>query len=108
MNSKQKGKRGELEACKELKKYGYSCHRTAQYNGKELDSKADIVGVRGLHIEVKRVERLNIEAAMEQAQRDAKSEIPVVMHRKNGKPWLITLSADDFFGKIVKLWNVEK
>ena len=34
MNSKQKGKRGELELAKELKSYGYDVHRSVQYNGR--------------------------------------------------------------------------
>lgn len=96
MNSKQKGKRGELELANKLKEYGYDCRRTAQYNGKELDSKADVVGLTGIHIECKRVERLNIDEAMEQAVRDCKGEVPAVFHRKNGKDWKVTLGIDDF------------
>lgn len=96
MNSKQKGKRGELELANKLKEYGYDCRRTAQYNGKELDSKADVVGLTGIHIECKRVERLNIDEAMEQAVRDCKGEVPAVFHRKNDKPWLVTMRLDDW------------
>lgn len=96
MNSKQKGKRGELELANKLKEYGYDCRRTAQYNGKELDSKADVVGLTGVHIECKRVERLNINEAMEQAVRDCKYEVPTVFHRKNDKPWLVTMRLNDW------------
>lgn len=100
VNSKLKGKRGELEIANILKGYGYDCRRTAQYNGKELDSKADIVGIPGLHLEIKRVEKLNIDNAMEQAARDAKpDEVPVVMHRKNGKPWLVTMRLEDWISE---------
>ena len=96
-NSKQKGKRGELELCKELSKYVYNCRRTAQYNGKELDSKADIVGIPGIHAECKRVEKLNIDNAMEQAIRDCKEdEAPAVFHRRNGRPWLVTMLLKDW------------
>lgn len=101
-NSKQKGKRGELEAAHELNKYGFDCRRTAQYNGKELDSKADVVGLPGIHVEVKRNERLNISEAVEQAIRDHKGdELPAVFHRKNGKPWLVTMTLEDWM-KIYK------
>lgn len=90
MNSKQKGKRGELELANKLKEYGYNCRRTAQYNGKELGSKADVIGLAGIHIECKWVEKLNVREAMEQAVRDCKGEVPAVFHKKNGKPWLVT------------------
>lgn len=55
------------------------------------------MGLPGVHIEAKRVEALNIDKAMAQAERDAKpDEMPVVSHRKNGKGWKATLGLDDF------------
>ena len=58
---------------------------------------ADVTGLPGLHIECKRVEKLNLEAAMEQAVRDARAgERPAVFHRKNRKPWLTTMLSEDF------------
>ena len=97
-NSKQKGKRGELECAKVLKELGFpNVRRTAQYNGKELDSLADLVGIEGCHLEVKRNERLNVNDAIDQAVRDCKEgETPVVLHRKNGKPWLVTMLIEDW------------
>lgn len=77
-NSKQKGKRGELEIANILKEHGYDCRRTAQYNGKEQGSLADVIGLDGIHIEVKRVERINIDVCMEQAIRDCQDDIPTV------------------------------
>ena len=97
INSKQKGKRGELELCQELKKYGYDCRRTVQYNGKADEGDADIIGLNGITAEVKRVERLNIHGAIEQAKRDTKNDDkPVVFHRKNKSNWLVTMELDDF------------
>ncbi len=98
INSKKKGKTGELECAKILRGLGFpDVRRTAQYNGKELDSKADLVGIEGCHLEVKRNEHLNIFDAMEQADRDSKeNETPVVLHRKNGKPWLVTMHIEDW------------
>lgn len=99
--SRDKGKRGELEIAHILQEYGYPARRSVQYNGFQGD--ADIIGVEGLHIEVKRVERLNIEEAMAQSRRDAKGyEIPVVFHRRNNHSWLATLPLDDFI-QIYKL-----
>lgn len=95
MNSRQKGKAGERELAKKLREYGYDCRRGQQYNGS--DGSADVVGLEGVHIECKRVERLNIEDAMAQSKHDARQgEIPVVMHRKNNCKWLVTLRLDDF------------
>ncbi len=93
--SRDKGKRGELEIAHILQEHGYPARRSVQFNGWQGD--ADVIGVEGLHIEVKRVEKLNIENAMDQSRRDAKgSEIPVVFHRKNNRSWLATLPLDDF------------
>jgi Holliday junction resolvase len=101
MNSRQKGARGERELAKVLKAYGYETRRGQQYCGSNGD--ADVVGIPGIHIECKRVEKLNIHDAMAQSVNDAKAgEIPVVMHRKNGTRWLITMSLEDFMEKIWK------
>lgn len=94
-NSRRKGKEGELELARILREYGYEARRGQQYSGASGD--ADVIGLPGVHIEVKRVENLNIDAAMEQAQRDARAgERPVVIHRKNGKKWKVTMSLMDF------------
>lgn len=103
MNSRDKGKRGELELAHELEKFGYETRRSVQFCGANGD--ADVVGVPGLHIECKRVERLNIYDAIKQSVNDAREgEMPVVMHRKNRQKWLVTLSLDDF----MKIWKESK
>ena len=97
INSKAKGKRGELELCQELKKYGYDCRRTVQYNGKADEGDADVIGLKGIRAEVKRVEKLNIYDAIAQAKRDAKNDDkPAVFHRKNRCNWLVTMELDKF------------
>ncbi|MEG1577003.1 MAG: hypothetical protein RR366_09480, partial [Clostridium sp.] len=65
INSRAKGARGERELAAALKEYGYDCRRGQQYCGANGD--ADVMGLSGIHIECKRVERLNIQEAMEQA-----------------------------------------
>lgn len=105
MNSKQKGKRGELELVRKLKEYGYTTRRTVQYNGKADEGAADLQGLDGIHIECKRVEKLNLYDAMAQASYDAKSnELPTVFHRKNNCEWLVTMKLDDW----VKLYREYK
>ena len=103
INSKQKGKNGELEIVHIMKQHGYDARRSVQYAGANGD--ADVIGIPHLHLEVKRVERLNLYDAMAQSIHDAREgEIPVVMHRKNHCKWLITLHLDDFM-EIYKEWE---
>ena len=95
MNSRQKGKRGELELVRKLRAYGYDCRRGQQYSGANGDP--DVMGLPQVHIECKRVERLNLYDAMAQSKSDARSyEMPTVFHRKNDCEWLVTMRLDDW------------
>ena len=103
--SREKGKRGEREIARIFREAGWeTARRTSQYCGKTGDA-SDVTGVPGLHIEVKRVEREQVRAWMAQAERDAQAagngDIPVVVHRRSGAPWLVTISLTDFI-KIMK------
>lgn len=105
INSREKGRRGEVELARKLREYGYvNARRSQQYCGANGD--ADIVdALDGIHIECKRVERLNIEDAMAQSKHDAREgEIPVVMHRKNNCEWLVTLQLDKFI-ELYREWQ---
>jgi Holliday junction resolvase len=94
INSKAKGANGEREISRLIREYGYDVRRGQQYNGLEGE---DVVGLDYIHIEVKRVEQLNIDKAMEQSIKDSKSgQIPAVFHRKNNKKWKVTLEFEDF------------
>lgn len=96
INSKRKGKAGELEIVRSLKAAGYDVRRTAQYCGNTGDA-ADVVGLPGIHIEVKRVERLNLSEAMSQAIQDSRArEAPAVFHRRNNEPWMVTMLLEDW------------
>ncbi len=100
INSKAKGKKGELELSHKLQEYGYNTRRGQQYCG--INGDADVVGLDDIHIEVKRVEKLNIVDAMDQAKRDKKeNELPALFHRKNHCEWLVTMTMDDW----VKLYR---
>lgn len=103
MNSKQKGARGERELASKLREYGYATRRGVQYSGSP-DS-PDVVGLPQIHIECKRVEKLNIYDALAQSMHDAGSNIPTVFHRKNNCEWLVTLRLEDFM-TIYKEWEV--
>lgn len=103
MNSREKGAKGERELARKLKEYGYDCRRGQQYCGANGD--ADVVGLPKIHIECKRVERLNLYDAMAQAKHDARDgETPAVFHRKNHCNWLVTMELDDFI-KIYREWE---
>ena len=103
MNSRNKGKRGELELANLLKSYGYETRRGVQYSG--INGDADVVGLPGIHIECKRVEKLNIETAMEQSNRDSRfGEIPTVMHRRDRKQWLVTMPLVDWM-ELFQAWE---
>ena len=92
--SRNKGKVGEREAAKVLSELlGIEVRRAQQFAG-GVDS-ADIIGVPGLHVEVKRVERLRLYSAVEQSVNDGGINCPIVMHRTNKQPWLVSLRVSD-------------
>ena len=89
-----------------VKEYGYDARRGQQFAG--INGDADVVGLHSIHIEVKRVEKLNIDEALQQSIRDARdAEIPVVMHRKNRTEWKITMLFDDWIN-MYKAWEKDK
>lgn len=98
-NSKKKGKTGELEVVKILRSRGFDCRRSVQYNGRAPEGEADVIGLPGVHIEVKRVQSgfTAIHKAMDQAIRDRKDPLmPAVFHRQNRRPWLVTMRLADW------------
>jgi len=98
INSRNKGARGEREFANILREeYGFKdAKRGQQYCG--INGNADVIdALPFIHCEVKRVEKLNIDDALNQAKRDCKvGRIPVVFHRKNRTDWKATLDFDDF------------
>lgn len=100
INSRAKGANGEREWRDQLLAHGIEARRGQQFSG--LGDSPDVVAdTPGWHPEVKRVEALNIEKAMEQAINDAKGKRPYVAHRKNKKPWLVTIKAEDWILQVL-------
>jgi len=97
MNSREKGKRGERQWRDELRANGYMARRGQQFSGSPDSPDVVCDELNWLHFEVKAVERLNIEDAMDQARRDAGAKTPVVAHRRSFRRWLITMEAETFF-----------
>jgi hypothetical protein len=94
--SKRKGAAGEREAAEKLNEVlGTRFHRGRQYHGGP--ESPDLAGdLPGLHVEVKRCERLRLYEALRQARQDASvSQVPAVMHRANGKPWVMVVDVAD-------------
>jgi Holliday junction resolvase len=101
--SRDKGKRGEREWAAFLRNTGGfdSARRGVQYSG---GGNADGISpdihceeLSAFHCECKRVEKLNIYDAIDQATRDAScKQIAYVAHRKNNCRWLCTVDGEDF------------
>jgi hypothetical protein len=96
INSRAKGARAEREAAKIWSDVmGCSARRGQQFSGGK-DSPDVVHSVPGIHLEVKRVERGNPYDWMGQAIVDAgDGQVPVVLHRRNNKPWLLIVRLED-------------
>ena len=98
MNSKRKGNEGERELCGILSRYGLAKRNDQTFvGGKDNPDISLEIGGKQYHVECKRKERFNAYEAMEQAERDANGHaIPVVMHRRNRKKWLVVMNLETF------------
>jgi hypothetical protein len=108
INSRRKGARGERQWRDELRAQGFHARRGQQFSGGTESPDVVCEELSGFHFEVKVVERLNIEDAMDQARRDSgqaepaptaltRRKFPIVAHRRNHRPWLVTMDAETFF-----------
>lgn len=95
-NSCRKGADGERELAALLRAEGYEIDRGGTTS---FGTVPDLSGLPGVHIEVKRREKLNIWEAMQQAVADAarfKDGAPALFHRRNRMPWLVTMLFTDW------------
>lgn len=95
-SSPRKGANGERELAAVLREYGYDIERGGSMSFGEIP---DLTGLPGVHIEVKRRERLNVPEAMKQAQRDSerfRDGAPAVFHRRSRESWLVTMRLTDW------------
>ena len=91
----RKGADGEKELTSLLRRAGYP---VLWGGNRTFGCTPDVSGLPGIHIECKRVEQLNVTKAMEQATKDAdrfRDGAPAVFHRRNQKPWLVTMLLED-------------
>ena len=97
MNAREKGKRGERQWRDELRAQGYHARRGQQFSGSPDSPDVVCAELDWIHFEVKAVERLNIEDAMDQARRDGQHKTPVMAHKRRHRRWLVTMEAETFF-----------
>ena len=98
INSRDKGKKGELELCHTLKEmFGWEARRSQQHCGDAGDADVVIEGMPLAFPEVKRVECLNVTQAMEKAVDQSQGKTPLLFHRKNRSRvgWLLTIRLED-------------
>ena len=99
INSRQKGAAGERELANYLKEHGYDARRGQQFAG-GTDS-PDVVGLPGFHIECKRVEAGSLYTWLDQANQDCGwASVPIVIHRRSNRPWVVILGLDEFLNLI--------
>ena len=95
-NGRNKGKVGEREFAAFLREQGFGARRGQQFAGSAESPDVVCDGLPWLHIEVKRVEKLNLLDACVQAEGDCGGKRWIVAHRRNHGPWLVTLRAEVF------------
>jgi hypothetical protein len=91
-----KGAVGEREVIQMLKDHGWKDARRTS-DGRGQQSRGDVTnGPQGVHIEVKRQERINVPACLRQAQNDAPGQdMPLLVHRPSRMGWMATLPFED-------------
>ena len=96
-SQREKGARGERLWTAFLHDAGFTEARRGCQLYQKGSEIADVVGLAGIHQEIKFVEKLNIRAAMEQSENDAgENELPIVAHKTSRKEWLVTMRAADW------------
>lgn len=109
INSKKKGVVGEQELSAFIREaWGVSARRSQQFKG-TADSADLETGIKGIHIECKRVEAFRIYDAIDQATLDCGADsIPVVAYRRNRGEWLLVLKAKDAIIFSERMMNRDK
>lgn len=99
--SRSKGQRGERLFRDLLRDEGYaSADRNAQQYKGGSEECPDVLckELSAFHFEVKFAEKLNVRAALDQAERDCGAKkMPIVAHKTSNRAWMITLPARVLF-----------
>lgn len=94
--ARRKGAEAEREVARLLRDAGWPAARRSA-DGRSQTGRGDLAGgPAGVHLEVKRQERLNVAAAVRQATADADPlDLPIVIHRPARCGWMATLPLED-------------
>ena len=96
-SQQKKGRGGELELVRLLTEKGYNSVQAGR--ALSYGSQPDIIGLEGVHVEVKRCEALRLSEWMKQAIRDSEKfqdGEPAVFHRRNREGWLVTMPLESW------------
>jgi len=66
----------------------------------------DVFGLAGVHIECKRVQRLDLCAALRQARRYSDGKVGLVLHHRNRETWVASVLLADLPGLVAALQKV--
>jgi Holliday junction resolvase len=100
INSRAKGKAGELELAAYLRERGFDARRGVQFKGGSDSPDVVCPALPGVHLECKRVEAGNLYTWLAQAVRDAGGKVPVVAHRRNRQDWVAILPLASLLGML--------
>ena len=95
-SQQRKGADGERELAAILTAEGFSVDRGGSLSFGEVP---DLIGLSGIHIEVKRCETLRLTEWLQQSIADSqrfRDGLPTVFHRRNRQPWLVTMRLSDW------------
>ena len=106
-SAKQKGRDGQKEVVDLIKQYmGFTDDEVrsnpASVTGEDIILSQAARTKMPFSFEIKRVEKLNVDEGYAQAVSNRNGYIPALVHRKNGKAWLITFDFQTFL-KIIAL-----
>lgn len=100
--ARRKGAEGERSLARKLQEFGFDVHR-----GFTFHHESDVVGLEGIHCEVKRVEKLNIHKAMAQAVEESEKRqdgAPTVFFKRDREEWLVCMRLPDWI-KLYMDWR---
>ena len=93
-SQQRKGRDAERELAKIFQGYGYDVRPGVPVS---FGAEPDLVGLKGIHCELKRREHVDLSAALKQAPADAEKfgdGVPCVFHRGNRQNWRVTMTLE--------------
>lgn len=97
--SRRKGTSGEQEVARAYRAHGFAAMRVPNSGG--LDTKGDVLGVPGIHVEVKIGASIRLWEALRQAEEEAPArQVPALHFRRSSREhssgWYVAIPLDAF------------